>query len=78
MKSLFEKLYFVFLHVFNFPALNSRKPTLVCKMFLMFQHNFAYMINSFVIPEDITVMIKILQEFNHTLFEKMLKATNLY
>ena len=44
----------------------------------MFRYNFAYMVNSFVVSLDITVMINILQDITKTMYEKMLKATNLY
>ena len=36
------------------------------------------MINSFVVSLDITVLIDILQEIIKNLFEKMLKAIDLY
>ena len=44
----------------------------------MFRHNFAYMVNSFLVSLDITVMINILSEITKVLHEKILKTINLY
>ena len=44
----------------------------------MFRHNFAYMVKSFDVLLDITVMINIWQEIIKILHEKMSKAINLY
>ena len=59
-----------FPHSFNFPALDIKK---LLKNKVTFRLNFAYMVNSFVVSLDITViMINILQEIIKTLHEKML------
>ena len=48
------------------------------KKMVTFQHNVLYMVNSFVVSLDITVMVNILVELVETLYKKNLKATNLY
>ena len=49
-----RKTLFEFPHALNFPALD-------IKNIVTFRHNFAYMVNSFIVSLDITVIINILQ-----------------
>ena len=74
-KQLLEKIYFKFLHAlctWHKEAISYRSNIVT------FRHNFAYMVNSFVVSLDITVLINILQEITKILKEKMLYAINLY
>lgn len=43
-----------------------------------FRHDFACMVNPFIVSLDMTKMINILEEIIKTLHEKILKAVHLY
>ena len=45
---------------------------------MTFRHDFACMVNPFVVLLDMTKMINILEEVIKTLHEKILKAVHLY
>ena len=71
-KQLLKKFHFKFLHIFNFPVLEIKKNIVT------FLHNTTYMVNSFLVSLEISVMVNILFEMIKILHEKMLNAVYLY
>ena len=62
-----------------FPALEIKKLVLVGKIpIVMFRHDFACMVNSFVASWDIPIMMRILYKMIKVLHKKMLNTIDLY
>ena len=61
-----------------FPSLEIKKLIFVGKNILTFRHNVTYMVNSFLVSSEVTLMINILYEIIKILHEKMLNAIYLY
>ena len=72
------KYHFEFLHVFNFSCTWHKKTSSCRYNIVTFCHNIAYMVNSFLVSLEISVMMNILYEMIKLLPEKMLNAIYLY
>ena len=77
MKQLREKLRFEFLHALNFSCTWNKK-TLLSVNIVTLRRYLAYMVNSFFVSWDITIMINILQKIINVLLEEKWRAINLY
>ena len=78
VKQLLVKLNFEFPHAINFFCTWNKEAVSCRPNIVTFRHNFAYIVNSFSVSFDITVMINILIDIIKLLHEKMIRAINLY
>ena len=77
MKQLLEKFNFELLQAFSFSC-TWKKASPCWYNIVTFWHNIPYVVNSFIFPLDIPVVIKILYKMIKILHEKMLNAIYLY
>ena len=78
MKQLLEKFNFELLQAFSFSCTWKKEASPCWYNIVTFRHNILYVVNSFVFPLYIPVVIKIVSEMIKILHEKMLNAIYLY